>query len=84
MRKQANEKGSNRNLGFFQEGFRVHHRVPGTGVFTVRRLGADKDSSKAWELMRRQQAQCGCHRPERYADHYHVGLRTMINKKPNA
>ena len=24
--------------------------------FTVQRLGADKDSSKAWELMRRQQA----------------------------
>jgi hypothetical protein len=47
----------------------------------VRRFGADKDSSKAWELMRRQQANADAIALSDMPDHYHVGLRTVINKK---
>ncbi|MDO8787643.1 MAG: hypothetical protein Q7J42_06195 [Sulfuritalea sp.] len=49
--------------------------------FSVRRLGADKDSSKAWELMRRQQANSDAIALSDMADHYHVGLRTIVNKE---
>ena len=49
--------------------------------FTVQRLGADKDSSKAWELMRRQQANADAVALSDMVDHYHVGLRTVVNKK---
>jgi hypothetical protein len=49
--------------------------------FSVRRFGADKDSSKAWELMRRQQANADAIALSDMPDHYHVGLRTLINKK---
>ena len=49
--------------------------------FSVRRLGADKDSSKAWELMRRQQANADAIALSDMPDHYHVGLRTVVNKK---
>jgi len=49
--------------------------------FQVRRFGADKDSSKAWELMRRQQANADAIALSDMPDHYHVGLRTVINKK---
>ena len=49
--------------------------------FQVRRYGADKDSSKAWELMRRQQAYADAIALSDMPDHYHVGLRTVINKK---
>ena len=49
--------------------------------FQVRRFGADKDSSKAWELMRRQQAYADAIALSDMPDHYHVGLRTVINKK---
>jgi predicted amino acid dehydrogenase len=49
--------------------------------FSVRRFGADKDSSKAWELMRRQQANADAIALSDMPDHYHVGLRTVINKK---
>ena len=49
--------------------------------FSVQRLGADRDSSKAWELMRRQQAHADAIALSDMPDHYHVGLRTVINKK---
>jgi len=49
--------------------------------FSVQRLGADKDSSKAWELMRRQQANADAIALSDMVDHYHVGLRTVVNKK---
>ena len=52
--------------------------------FSVRRLGADQDSSKAWELMRRQQANADAIALSDMVDHYHVGLRTVVNKKSQA
>ena len=48
--------------------------------FSVRRLGADMDTGKAWELMRRQQASADAIGLGEISDHYHVGLRTVINK----
>ncbi|MBI5900873.1 MAG: dehydrogenase [Rhodocyclales bacterium] len=49
--------------------------------FSVRRFGADKDSTKAWEMLRRQQANANAIALSDMPDHYHVGLRTIINKK---
>ena len=49
--------------------------------FSVRRLGADQDSSKAWELMRRQQANADAIALSDMTDHYNVGLRTVVNKE---
>jgi len=49
--------------------------------FSVRRYGADRDSTKAWEMMRRQQANADAIALSDMPDHYHVGLRTVINKK---
>ncbi len=49
--------------------------------FSVRRFGADKDSTKAWEMLRRQQANADVIALSDMPDHYHVGLRTIINKK---
>jgi predicted amino acid dehydrogenase len=48
--------------------------------FSVRRLGADMDTGKAWELMRRQQASADAIGLGEISDHYHVGLRTIVNK----
>lgn len=48
--------------------------------FSVRRLGADMDTGKAWELMRRQQASADAIGLGEISDHYHVGLRTIFNK----
>jgi predicted amino acid dehydrogenase len=48
--------------------------------FSVRRLGADQDNTKAWELLRRQQANADAIGLSETTDHYHVGLRTVINK----
>lgn len=50
-------------------------------AFSVRRFGADKDSTRAWEMMRRQQANADAIALSDMPDHYHVGLRTVINKK---
>jgi predicted amino acid dehydrogenase len=49
--------------------------------FTVRRMGADHDTGKAWELMRRQQAFCDAIGLGEISDHYQVGPRTVINKE---
>jgi predicted amino acid dehydrogenase len=49
--------------------------------FSVRRLGADNDTGKAWELMRRHQATADAIGLGEMSDHYNVGLRTVINKE---
>jgi predicted amino acid dehydrogenase len=49
--------------------------------FSVSRLGADMDTGKAWELMRRQQATVDAIGLGEISDHYQVGLRTIENKE---
>ncbi len=49
--------------------------------FSVSRLGADMDTGKAWELMRRQQATADAIGLGEISDHYQVGLRTIENKE---
>lgn len=49
--------------------------------FLVRRLGADEDTVKAWELMRRQQAVADAIGLGEISDHYNVGLNTLVNKE---
>jgi predicted amino acid dehydrogenase len=50
-------------------------------TYTVRRMGADQDTGKAWELMRRQQATADAIGLGEISDHYQVGLRTIENKE---
>ena len=50
-------------------------------AFSVQRLGADNDTGKAWELMRRQQATVDAVGLGEIGDHYQVGLRTVVNKE---
>ena len=49
--------------------------------FSVQRLGADNDTGKAWELLRRQQANVDAIGLGEIGDHYQVGLRTVVNKE---
>lgn len=49
--------------------------------FQVRRLGADNDITRAWELMRRHQEQADAIGLGEVGDHFHVGQRTVINKE---
>jgi len=49
--------------------------------FEVRRMGADDDTGKAWELMRRQQATADAIGLGEIGDHYQVGQATLINKE---
>jgi len=49
--------------------------------FHIKRLGADMDTGKAWELMRRQQNNADAIGLGEISDHYHVGLRTIVNKE---
>jgi predicted amino acid dehydrogenase len=49
--------------------------------FSVRRLGADHDNGKAWDLMRRHQASADAIGLGEISDHYQVGLRTVVNKE---
>ena len=49
--------------------------------FQVRRLGADDDIGRAWELMRRQQSEVDAIGLGEVGDHYHVGQDTRINKE---
>lgn len=67
-------------LGSSKKDFEFKTRFLGQ-EFSVQRLGADKDSSKAWELMRRQQANADAIALGDTVDHYHVGLRTVVNKE---
>jgi predicted amino acid dehydrogenase len=49
--------------------------------FQVKRMGADDDTGKAWELMRRQQATADAIGLGEIGDHYQVGLSTVVNKE---
>ncbi|MBL8333919.1 MAG: saccharopine dehydrogenase NADP-binding domain-containing protein, partial [Rubrivivax sp.] len=49
--------------------------------FSVQRLGADDDTTQAWELMRRHQATADAIGLGEIGDHYQVGLRTVVNKE---
>ena len=49
--------------------------------FQVKRAGADNDTGKAWELMRRHQATADAIGLGEIGDHYHVGQDTRINKE---
>ena len=49
--------------------------------FQVRRLGADDDTTKAWELMRRHQSQADAIGLGEIGDHYQVGLNSVMNKE---
>jgi predicted amino acid dehydrogenase len=49
--------------------------------FQVKRFGADNDTGKAWELMRRQQANADAVGLGEIGDHYMVGQNTLINKE---
>ena len=46
----------------------------------VSRLGADADEGKAWELLRRQQAQADAIGLGMVRDHYEVGARRYVHK----
>ena len=50
-------------------------------AFTVERIGADGDHRKAWELLRRRQANADALGVGETSDHYHVGLRTITNRE---
>lgn len=47
--------------------------------FAVRRVGADGNSTKAWELLRRLQADADAMALGEVADHCQVGARTIVN-----
>ncbi len=49
--------------------------------FNVQRLGADNDTTQAWELMRRHQTTADAIGLGEIGDHYQVGLRTLVNKE---
>jgi predicted amino acid dehydrogenase len=49
--------------------------------FAVQRLGADDDTTQAWELMRRHQTTADAIGLGEIGDHYQVGLRTLVNKE---
>jgi len=48
--------------------------------FSVKRMGADDNTGKAWELMRRQQASADAIGLGEVGDHYQVGLSRVVNK----
>jgi len=66
--------GSSRRDFTFETDFLGHR-------FQVQRLGADDDTSKAWDLMRRHQAKADAIGLGEVGDHYHVGQDTVINKE---
>ena len=51
--------------------------------FQVQRLGADGNSKKAWELLRRQQASADAIGLGEVADHCHVGTTTIVSSVPS-
>ena len=67
-------------LGSSKQDFAFQTRFLGHR-FSVQRLGADNDTGKAWELMRRQQATVDAVGLGEIGDHYQVGLRTVVNKE---
>ena len=67
-------------LGSSKQDFEFKTELLGQS-FSVRRMGADNDTGKAWELMRRQQASADAIGLGEIGDHYQVGLRTVVNKE---
>ncbi|MEO7107586.1 MAG: saccharopine dehydrogenase NADP-binding domain-containing protein [Rhodoferax sp.] len=67
-------------LGSSKQDFEFKTKFLGQS-FSVSRMGADHDTGKAWELMRRQQATADAIGLGEIPDHYQVGLRTVINKE---
>ena len=67
-------------LGSYKQDFEFKTQFLGQS-FSVRRMGADQDTGKAWELMRRQQATADAIGLGEIGDHYQVGLRTVVNKE---
>ncbi|MBP6776881.1 MAG: saccharopine dehydrogenase NADP-binding domain-containing protein [Piscinibacter sp.] len=49
--------------------------------FSVRRMGSDDDTGKAWELLRRHQASADAMGLGEVGDHFQVGLSTVVNKE---
>jgi predicted amino acid dehydrogenase len=68
------------SLGDSQQDFRFETEFLGQR-FEVRRFGADDDITKAWELMRRHQADADAIGLGDVGDHFHVGQQTLINKE---
>ncbi len=66
--------GSSKRDFTFETDFLGHH-------FQVKRLGADDDTNKAWDLMRRQQNKVDAIGLGEVGDHYHVGQDTVTNKE---
>ena len=64
--------GSSKQDFSFETDFLGHH-------FSVQRLGADDDTGKAWELMRRNQATADAIGLGEIGDHFQVGLSTVVN-----
>ena len=67
-------------LGSSKQDFEFKTRFLGHD-FSVRRLGADDDTTKAWELLRRQQNNVDAVGLGEIGDHFQVGLRTVVNKE---
>ena len=68
------------SLGSSRQDFEFKTRFLGQN-FSVHRMGADQDTGKAWELMRRQQATADAIGLGEISDHYHVGQDMLINKE---
>lgn len=66
--------GSSKHDFAFETDFLGHH-------FQVQRFGADDDSTQAWELMRRQQAEADAIALGDVGDHYRVGLHSVEHKE---
>ena len=66
-------------LGASKQDFEFQARFLGEN-FSVKRLGTDGDHRKAWELLRRQQANADAIGVGDTSDHYQVGLRTIVNR----
>ena len=49
--------------------------------FEISRMGANNDTTTAWELLRRQQNFADAIGIGEIGDHYQVGLRTVVNKE---
>jgi predicted amino acid dehydrogenase len=49
--------------------------------FRVQRVGANDDTTQAWELMRRHQATADAIGLGEIGDHWHVGQSTVVNKE---
>ena len=67
-------------LGSSSQDFEFNTKFLGQS-FQVKRIGADDDTGKAWELMRRQQDSADAIGLGEVGDHYQVGLRTVVNKE---